>query len=68
MQVVDDSSTSRKGRKANIRVINRGAQQQAPVIVNKFKADSQTVSSGLAQGHVSINITNSLLPDSLCLV
>lgn len=54
MQVVDDTSPARKGRKANIRVISKGAQQQAAAMLNKSKLDSQRTMSGLPKGHVSI--------------
>ncbi|XP_028263008.1 FRAS1-related extracellular matrix protein 1a [Parambassis ranga] len=39
MQVEDDTSPSRKGRKANIRVLSMGSQQQASVVLTK--PDSQ---------------------------
>lgn len=39
MQVEDDTSPSRKGRKANIRVLSRGSQQQASEALTK--PDSQ---------------------------
>ncbi|XP_051284973.1 FRAS1-related extracellular matrix protein 1a isoform X2 [Dicentrarchus labrax] len=41
MQVEDDTSSSRKGRKANIRVVSRGAQQQASAVLTKSKSDPQ---------------------------
>ncbi|XP_037613686.1 FRAS1-related extracellular matrix protein 1a isoform X1 [Sebastes umbrosus] len=41
MQVEDDTSPSRKGRKANIRVVNRGAQQQGSAAFTKSKSDHQ---------------------------
>ncbi|XP_071782184.2 FRAS1-related extracellular matrix protein 1a [Centroberyx gerrardi] len=37
MQVEDDTSPSRKGRKANVRVVSRGAQQQASAVVTRSK-------------------------------
>ncbi|XP_041821251.1 FRAS1-related extracellular matrix protein 1a [Chelmon rostratus] len=39
MRVEDDTSPSRKGRKANIRVVSRGAQQQASAVNTKSKSD-----------------------------
>lgn len=60
MQVEDDTSPSRKGRKANIRVVSRGAQQQASAALTKLKSDPQRKKpqkTGLAKGHVSTNVT-----------
>lgn len=62
MQVEDDTSPSRKGRKANIRVVSRGAQQQASAAFTKTKTDvqpriSKPKTTGLGKGHVSINVT-----------
>ncbi|XP_033962126.1 FRAS1-related extracellular matrix protein 1a [Pseudochaenichthys georgianus] len=42
MQVEDDTTPSRKGRTANIRVVSRGAQQQGPAVFTKSKSDPQT--------------------------
>ncbi|XP_068164367.1 FRAS1-related extracellular matrix protein 1a isoform X2 [Antennarius striatus] len=44
MQVVDDTFPSRKGRKANIRVVNRGAQRQASAASIKSKSDRRNFS------------------------
>ncbi|XP_078131977.1 FRAS1-related extracellular matrix protein 1a isoform X3 [Sander vitreus] len=41
MQVQDDTSALRKGRKANIRVVSRGAQQQVSTVLTKSKSDPQ---------------------------
>ncbi|XP_034712307.1 FRAS1-related extracellular matrix protein 1a isoform X2 [Etheostoma cragini] len=45
MQVQDDTSALRKGRKANIRVISRGPQQQMSTVLTKSKSDPQKKSS-----------------------
>uniref|UniRef100_A0A671UFE7 FRAS1-related extracellular matrix protein 1 n=1 Tax=Sparus aurata TaxID=8175 RepID=A0A671UFE7_SPAAU len=45
MQVEDDTSPSRKGRKANIRVVNRGAQQQVSGVLTGSKSDHQRKTS-----------------------
>ncbi|XP_054457205.1 FRAS1-related extracellular matrix protein 1a isoform X2 [Anoplopoma fimbria] len=39
MQVDDDTSPSRKGRKANIHVVSRGAQQQVPAVLTESKSE-----------------------------
>ncbi|XP_029310735.1 FRAS1-related extracellular matrix protein 1a isoform X2 [Cottoperca gobio] len=41
MKVEDDTTPSRKGRKANIRVVSRGALQQVPAVITKSKSDPQ---------------------------
>ncbi|XP_070785815.1 FRAS1-related extracellular matrix protein 1a isoform X3 [Enoplosus armatus] len=41
MQVEDDTSPSRRGRKANIRVVSRGAQQQGSAVHTKLKSYPQ---------------------------
>ncbi|KAM7365982.1 hypothetical protein PAMP_015455 [Pampus punctatissimus] len=58
MQVEDDTSTSRKGRKANIRVVSRGTQQQTSAQLTKSKPSPQTKvpnpgKSGLLKGHAA---------------
>ncbi|XP_044197505.1 FRAS1-related extracellular matrix protein 1a [Thunnus albacares] len=58
MQVEDDTSLSRKGRKANIRVVSRGAQLQASAVLTKSKPGPQRKlpnpgKSGLVKGHVA---------------
>lgn len=58
MQVEDDTSPSRKGRKANIRVVSRGAQLQASAVLTKSKPGPQRKlpnpgKSGLVKGHVA---------------
>ncbi|KAA8582572.1 hypothetical protein FQN60_006243 [Etheostoma spectabile] len=45
MQVQDDTSTLRKGRRANIRVVGRGTQQQVSTVLTKSKSDPQKKSS-----------------------
>ncbi|KAM9335623.1 FRAS1-related extracellular matrix protein 1a [Symphorus nematophorus] len=45
MQVDDDTSPSRRSRKANIRVVSRGAQQQASAALTKSKYDPQRKTS-----------------------
>ncbi|KAM4714914.1 FRAS1-related extracellular matrix protein 1a isoform 2-T2 [Anableps anableps] len=40
MQVEDDTSPSRRSRKANIRVVSRGPQHQLPGLVTEAKSDS----------------------------
>lgn len=59
MQVEDDTSPSRKGRKANIRVVNRGAQQQVSGVLTGSKSDHQRKTSkpqksSRSKGHVSV--------------
>ncbi|XP_068611805.1 FRAS1-related extracellular matrix protein 1a [Brachionichthys hirsutus] len=39
MRVIDDTFPSRKGRKANVRVISRGAQRQASAALTKSNSD-----------------------------
>ncbi|XP_040887458.1 FRAS1-related extracellular matrix protein 1a [Toxotes jaculatrix] len=58
MQVEDDTSASRKGRKANVRVVSRGPQQRASAGLTEPKPDPQRKSStprktGLAKGHAA---------------
>ncbi|XP_027143924.1 FRAS1-related extracellular matrix protein 1a isoform X2 [Larimichthys crocea] len=58
MQVEDDTSPSRKGRKANIRVVSRGAQRQASAAFTKTKTDvqpriSKPKTTGLGKGHAT---------------
>lgn len=58
MQVEDETSPSIKGRKANIRVVSRGAQQQASAALSESKRDpqrkiSEPQKTGLTKGHVS---------------
>lgn len=66
MKVEDDTSPSRKGRKANIRVVSRGAQQQAPAVKSEpRKKLSTSRRTGPAQENVRTN-TAVLFP-SLCL-
>ncbi|XP_035796586.2 FRAS1-related extracellular matrix protein 1a isoform X2 [Amphiprion ocellaris] len=62
LQVEDDTSTSRKGRKANIQVVSRQTQQQqqASAAITKLKLDPQRKTSkaqktGLDEGHASAN-------------
>ncbi len=62
MQVEDNSFPSRRGRKANIRVVSRGAQPQASAVLPKSKLDPQRKSSKpdkirLTEEHVSPNVT-----------
>lgn len=59
MQVEDDTSPSRKGRKANIRVVSRGAQQQASGVLTGSKSDHRRKNlkppkGSQAKGHVSV--------------
>ncbi|XP_073331288.1 FRAS1-related extracellular matrix protein 1a [Pagrus major] len=59
MQVEDDTSPSRKGRKANIRVVSRGAQQQASAGLTGSKSHHQRKiskpgKSSQSKGHVSV--------------
>lgn len=59
MQVEDDTSPSRKGRKANIRVVSRGAQQQASGVLTGSKSDHRRKNlkppkRSQAKGHVSV--------------
>ncbi|XP_069576815.1 FRAS1-related extracellular matrix protein 1-like isoform X3 [Brachyistius frenatus] len=59
MQVEDDTSPSRKDRKANIRVVSWGAQQQATGVHTKLKSEPQRKISKpqktrLAKGHVTV--------------
>ncbi|XP_045921786.1 FRAS1-related extracellular matrix protein 1a [Micropterus dolomieu] len=54
MRVEDDISPSRRGRKANIRVVSRGTQQQGSAVLTKSKSDPQSKipkpqKTGLAQ-------------------
>nr|XP_046236498.1 FRAS1-related extracellular matrix protein 1a isoform X2 [Scatophagus argus] len=58
MQVEDDTSPLRKGRKANIRVVSRRAQQQASAVQTTSKSDprrknSKAQTTGLAKGHAT---------------
>ncbi|GAA6214780.1 FRAS1-related extracellular matrix protein 1-like [Lates japonicus] len=58
MQVEDDTSPSRKGRKANIRVVSRGAPQQVSAVPTESKLDpkrkvSKPQKSGLAKVHAT---------------
>ncbi|KAM3857595.1 FRAS1-related extracellular matrix protein 1a [Diretmus argenteus] len=75
MQVEDDASPSRKGRKANVRVVSRGAQQQAPAVVAKSKnAPGRKVPSpgetGLAKGHATADnaVTKLCVPELMGLL
>lgn len=66
MQVEDDTSPSRKGRKANIRVVSRGAQQQASAVITKSKSEplrkiSKSQRTRLAEENVSSDVTRPLL-------
>lgn len=58
LQVEDDTSPSRKGRKANIHVVGRGAEQRAPA--PKSKNGEKTVKP---EGRGSTKVT---LCSSLC--
>lgn len=67
MKVEDDTSPSRKGRKASVRVVSRGAQQQASAALTKSKPGPQRkvpnpAKSGSVKGHVS---AMSLVVDSM---
>ncbi|XP_034470970.1 FRAS1-related extracellular matrix protein 1a isoform X2 [Hippoglossus hippoglossus] len=58
VQVEDDTSPSRKGRKANIRVVSRGAQQHASAALTESKHDprrkiSERQKTELVKGHAS---------------
>ncbi|XP_053199816.1 FRAS1-related extracellular matrix protein 1a [Scomber japonicus] len=58
MKVEDDTSPSRKGRKASVRVVSRGAQQQASAALTKSKPGPQRkvpnpAKSGSVKGHVA---------------
>ncbi|KAF3697512.1 FRAS1-related extracellular matrix protein 1 [Channa argus] len=54
MQVEDDTSPARKGRRANIRVLSRGAQQQASHMFTKSKVNPQRKISKLqSKGYVT---------------
>ncbi|KAM4612074.1 FRAS1-related extracellular matrix protein 1a [Polymixia lowei] len=59
MQVEDDTSPSRKGRKANVRVVSRGAQQQASPVVKSKPAPRRKATSpqetGLAKEHATVD-------------
>lgn len=62
MRVEDDTSPSRRGRKANIRVVSRGTQQQGSAVLTRSKSDPQSKipkpqKTGLAQEDVSTNVT-----------
>lgn len=50
MQVEDDTSPSRKGRKANIQVVSRGAQQHRS---HPHRNILKPQKAGVAKGHVS---------------
>lgn len=54
MQVEDDTSSSTQARKANIRVVSRGAQQQSSAKLTR--PNTQTVLHEQAEEHVSANI------------
>lgn len=73
MQVEDDTSPSRKGRKANIRVVSRGAQQQASPVLSKSKSDpprkiSKPQKTAPAKGHVSTNVNGHFLLLGKCVI
>ncbi|XP_035004073.2 FRAS1-related extracellular matrix protein 1a [Hippoglossus stenolepis] len=58
VQVEDDTSPSRKGRKANIRVVSRGAQQHVSAALTESKHDprrkiSERQKTELVKGHAS---------------
>ncbi|KAL6118931.1 frem1 [Pungitius sinensis] len=61
MQVEDNTSPLRKERKANIRVVSRGAQQQGPAVLTKSKSGHhRNISTNpekiaLAKGHAEAN-------------
>ncbi|XP_036969221.1 FRAS1-related extracellular matrix protein 1a isoform X1 [Acanthopagrus latus] len=62
MQVEDDTSPSRKGRKANIRVVSRGAQQQASGVLTGSKSDHRRKNlkppkGSQAKGHATADNT-----------
>ncbi|XP_022603580.1 FRAS1-related extracellular matrix protein 1 [Seriola dumerili] len=60
VQVEDDTSPSRKGRKANIRVVSRGGQQQVSAVRTKLRLDpqrkiSKSQRTGLANARAAAN-------------
>lgn len=66
MQVQDDTSALRKDRKANIRVVSRGAQQQVSTVLTKPKSGPQKKISkpqkpAQNKGRVSTNVAGSRL-------
>lgn len=70
MQVEDDTSPSKKGRKAHIRVVSRGAQQQASALFTKtepHRKDLKLQKTKVAKEHVSTNDTCPFLCLSLAL-
>lgn len=62
MQVQDDTSPSRKGRKANIRVVSRGAQQYASAVITKSEPHRKISKPQItAPVKVSTNVTGPFL-------
>ncbi|XP_068443909.1 FRAS1-related extracellular matrix protein 1a isoform X1 [Clinocottus analis] len=62
MQVKDDTYPSRKSRKANIRVVNRGAQTQVPAVLTESKSEphrkiSKPQKTALAKEHAKADNT-----------
>ncbi|XP_031730137.1 FRAS1-related extracellular matrix protein 1a isoform X2 [Anarrhichthys ocellatus] len=62
IQVEDDTSPSRKGRKANVRVVSRGAQQQVPAVLTESKSEPhrkilKPQETALAKGHAQADNT-----------
>ncbi|KAM4537427.1 FRAS1-related extracellular matrix protein 1a isoform 1-T1 [Odontesthes bonariensis] len=53
MQVKDDTSPSRRGRKANIRVVNGGARKQAPLQSDHPRKIQKLQRTGLSKGRAA---------------
>ncbi|XP_030018419.1 FRAS1-related extracellular matrix protein 1a isoform X2 [Sphaeramia orbicularis] len=66
MQVEDDTSPTRKGRKANVRVVSRGAQLQTSATINnsknghRKKAQNPVISPQVKERRTSVNATPKL--------
>lgn len=57
LQVEDDTSPSRKGRKANIHVVGRGVEQRAPAPKSK---DREKTSKPEGRGSTKVTFCSSL--------
>ncbi|KAM6909056.1 FRAS1-related extracellular matrix protein 1a [Xenentodon cancila] len=72
IQVEDDTSPTRKGRRANIRVVNRGTQRQGSAVEKKKKSDPlrEPPTLRLSNGHVtaSISVAKPCLPELMGLL
>lgn len=65
LQVEDDTSPSRKGRKANIHVVSRGVEQRAPAPTSKNR--EKMLKPG-GRGGTKVTLCSSLCTESVFMV